>query len=91
MTTDAFDRKRGKLLVCEKLCDQCLFSKNKIVSDARREDILNESRRNGTYFLCHKSTIAGRAVVCRGFFETERNQACQVAARLGLVEFTEPT
>jgi hypothetical protein len=90
MTTDAFDRARGKLLVCEKRCDQCLFSSAKIVSDKRRKQVLLECRRKGTYFLCHKSTMAGRAVVCRGFFEIERNQACQVAARLGLVEFTEP-
>lgn len=89
-TTDAFDKARGKLLVCEKRCDQCLFTSAKIVSDRRRVAVLRECEKKGTYFLCHKSTIAGRAVVCRGFFETQPNMACQVADRLGLVEFTEP-
>lgn len=87
---DAFDRKRGKLLVCEKRCDQCLFSSGKIVSDRRRMSVLRECEKKGTYFICHKATIAGRAVICRGFFETQRNMACQVADRLGLVEFTAP-
>lgn len=84
MTTDAFDRKLGKLLVCAKRCDQCLLSQAKIVSDDRRAQVLEECRRTGRYFLCHKST---RAVVCRGFFDTEPNQVCQVADRLGLVQF----
>ncbi len=89
-STDAFDPVRKKLLVCAKRCDQCLYSTAKIVSDPRRLQVLNDCKRTGKYFLCHKSTIQGRAVVCRGFFDTEKNQACQVAERLGLVEFTEP-
>ncbi len=90
MTTDAFDRKRGKFMVCEKRCDQCLFSSAKVVSDRRRLAVLRECEKKRTYFICHKATIAGRTVVCRGFFETQRNQTCQVAERLGLVEFTDP-
>lgn len=87
---DAFDKEKGKLLVCEKRCDQCLYSTAKVVSDKRREALLRACRRSGRYFLCHKATLAGKAVVCRGFFDTERNQACRVAERLGLVEFTKP-
>lgn len=90
MTTDAFDPKRKKFLVAEKRCDQCLYSSAKIVGDERRADVLESCRRTGSYFLCHKATIHGRAVVCRGFFDAEPNQACQVAERLGLVEFVDP-
>ena len=76
--------------MCAKRCDECLFSSAKIVSDGRRLDVLEECRRTGKYFLCHKGTIRGRAVVCRGFYDNEPNQACQVAGRLGIAVFVDP-
>lgn len=88
--TDALDPKRKKFLVTAKRCDECLFSKAKLVDDSRQQQILNNCRETGSYFLCHKGTLRGVAVVCRGFFDTEANQACQVADRLGLVEFIDP-
>jgi len=57
-STDAFDRERG-LLVAHKRCNECLFSKSKIVTDARRIELLDACKRTGKYFLCHKATIAG--------------------------------
>lgn len=89
-TSDAFIRGRG-LLVAAKRCDQCLYSRGKIVTDERREDVLKHCRQTGKYFLCHKSTLTGGAVVCRGFFDTEPNQACQVARRLRIVCFVDPS
>lgn len=86
---DAFDKARGKFLVCAKRCEECLFSKAKIVDDSRRDGILTSCRATGKYFLCHKASMVGKAVVCRGFFDEFPNQACQAAARLGLVEFVE--
>lgn len=90
MTDDAFDPKLKKFLVCEKRCDECLYSSAKIVGDERRADVLQSCRQSGRYFLCHKSTMRGAAVVCRGFFDAEPNQSCQVADRLGLVLFVDP-
>ncbi len=87
---DAFDAQAKKLLVCEKRCDQCLFSKAKIVDDQRRAQLLADCKKSGRYFLCHKSTIKKRAVVCRGFFDEVPNRACQVAKRLDLVAFVDP-
>lgn len=85
---DAFDGSR--LHVMSKRCAECLLSKGKIVSDKRKELILDDCKRSGKYFLCHKGTMNGEAIVCRGFFDTVPNQAVQIASRLGLVAFVEP-
>lgn len=87
MSTNAFDQKTGKLRVCEKRCNECLFSNNKIVSDERKLNLLEQCARTGRYFLCHKHR--GVAVVCRGFFDEQANPMCQVAERLGAVDLVE--
>jgi hypothetical protein len=53
-----------------KRCDECLMTPNKIVRDARRDEILAECERKNCLFNCHKATIAGRQdVACRGHGE----------------------
>jgi len=89
MTVDAFDRKAGGLKVCRKACDECLYSRRKIVGDDRRASLLEKCRRDGTYFICHKHTLRGQAAVCRRFFDEESNTACQVAPRHGIVVFVD--
>jgi hypothetical protein len=84
---DAFDGKN--LLVCEKRCDQCLFSKAKIVNDDRQADLLTSCRRSGKYFICHKSAT-NAPVICRGFFDEVPNQAIRVARLLHIVRFVKP-
>lgn len=73
--------------VCEKPCDQCLFSKNRIVSGERMKQILNDCKRNDTHFVCHKATIAGKEVCCRGFYDTQTSNLIRISQRLGMVQF----
>lgn len=87
--TDAFDPELG-LRVADKRCDQCLFTKNKIVSDSRKADVLGECATSQTYFICHKSN-GGPAVVCRGFFDEVPNRACHMARLLRVVQFVDPS
>lgn len=77
------------LLVCEKRCNQCLFSKAKVVGDTRKEDILAGTRKSGKYFICHKSA-SGQPVVCRGFYDEEPSRACTTARVLDIVRFVNP-
>ena len=86
---DAYVPRVG-LRVSSKVCDECLFTKNKIVDDERKREVLQECRTKGTYFICHKFTLAGEPAVCRGFFNTEKNMPCQVAERLGIVVYVDP-
>jgi hypothetical protein len=77
--------------VCERQCSQCLFSPNRIVSVERMQELLRITQRRAdeTDFECHKGTLAGRRIVCRGFYDTypDHSQRMQVAGRLGLVRF----
>lgn len=76
-------------------CDQCLFGKNKVVSDERRDEILADCERKNRYFECHKGTLRKDKVVCAGFVEAAirgeiPNQLVQVASRLGMLDLVDP-
>jgi len=78
------------MLVADTVCNECLYSKNRIVDKERADAILKQCEEDGSYFLCHKGTLAGNNVVCRRFFDEQKNQACQLAKRLGFVTFVDP-
>ena len=76
------------LEICEERCNQCLFSPNRIVSKSRMAEIVRDCRRKDTFFQCHKHTIAGRDVMCRGYYETQPpSQMQRIAERLGMMRF----
>lgn len=50
-------------------CNECLMGNSRIVSAERAEDILEECARKGTAFICHKGSIKGHNIVCRGFYD----------------------
>lgn len=77
--------------VCSSKCAECLFSPDKIVSDKRKADIIRECLRTGAQFQCHKATIKGQEVVCRGFYDTYGPQInlIRVAQRLRAIEFVD--
>lgn len=68
-------------------CNQCLFSKDKIVSDERRAEVLEECRRRDSHFICHKASIARQDVCCRGFYDACTSNLIRVMGRLGAIEF----
>lgn len=55
--------------VYQKRCDECLFSKNKIVSDARKDQLLKTIAKKDNFFICHKSSLVGGDICCRGFYD----------------------
>ena len=77
------------LQVKKKCCGQCLFSKNKIVSEARKKSLLKDIENNDTHFICHKATIEKKEVVCRGFYEQRTSQMIRISQRLNMVEFVD--
>ena len=70
-------------------CDQCLFSKNRIVSAKRMKEIVTGCRRKDTHFECHKGTIDGKEVVCYGFYSRFTSQMIRIAGRLGMIKFVD--
>jgi hypothetical protein len=68
-------------------CPECLFSKDKIVSNSRRKDLLEECERNDTHFVCHKSSINGGEACCKGFYDTYSTNMLRISQRLRMIEF----
>ena len=73
--------------VCKEKCDQCLFTDERIVSKKRMVQIIKECRQQDTHFQCHKGTIAGKDICCRGFYETQTTNLIRIAQRLHMVRF----
>lgn len=74
--------------VMEECCDQCLYGPNKIVSNARWSQIIREITRKDCHFICHKASIAGQDVACRGDFDQRGcGQLGRIMGRLGAIEF----
>lgn len=71
--------------VCKKRCDQCLFSKNRIVSEERMLELLQEIDQNQGHFICHKT----EDVCCKGFFDTQGTLTVNLAKYLDIVEFVQ--
>ena len=79
---------RGVFQVCEKQCAQCLFTKARIVSDARAKEVIADCEKKGTYFVCHKGSLAGNnQLCCRGFFDNVETTVTALAKELGLVRY----
>ena len=73
--------------VKKECCNQCLFSKDKIVSNKRRQEILKGCRESDNHFICHKASIEGKDVCCRSFFDTQTSNLMSIAGRLNAIEF----
>lgn len=73
--------------VTKERCSECLFSKEKIVSDRRRSQVLKECVRKDTHFICHKATLRGEEVCCAGFHEAypHGGQLHRIAQRLNAI------
>jgi hypothetical protein len=72
-------------------CDQCLLTKNRIVSAARAREIVKVTRQKDCSFICHKGSIAKREIACRGHYdETGGGQLARIARRLNAVVEIDP-
>ncbi len=74
--------------VMKERCNECLYSPNKIVSDARRKELLQQLEEKDDWFICHKATLAGEKVCCRGDWDARGGgQMGRIAKRLNVVRF----
>jgi hypothetical protein len=71
-------------------CDQCLLSSARIVSSSRAAQILKDCARDDTHFLCHKGTMCGREIACRGHYDSSPGKVARFAAWLGVVIEIDP-
>lgn len=62
-----------------------MFTKNKIVSDRRKAEVIKSCLEDDTFFVCHKTDN----VCCNGFWNNFRNEfnLGRMAQRLNMVKF----
>jgi hypothetical protein len=53
-------------------------------------EILKDCVRNDTHFECHKGSIAGENIVCRGFFDNYSTNLIRIMGRLNGLQFVNP-
>lgn len=71
-----------ELLIARKPCSQCLTSRNRIVSANRATNLIRECRDGDKHFICHKGSIAGLNLHCRGVHATNGPCAAYRIAKL---------
>lgn len=75
------------LLVQKKRCNECLYSSQKIVSDERREQIIEDCLEKDHFFVCHKGSLCSpkKTIVCRGFYDAHKKDVLplRIAEMLG--------
>lgn len=75
--------------VMSRACDQCLFSKDRIVSGGRAAQIIRKTRAENSHFICHKSHPAND-VACYEHHQLGIGQMSRIAERFGAVEWIDP-
>jgi hypothetical protein len=83
--------------VKRRVCENCLFSKNRLVSEERKADILARCEQENTFFICHEASERGETVCCRVYWDQYKNEVAnlrlvQLFHRLqpGRLQFVEP-
>ncbi|MFZ3482074.1 hypothetical protein [Sphingomonas sp. 3-13AW] len=74
-----------ELLLASRCCGQCLTTRNRIVSGARAAQIIEGCREAQNHFFCHKGSVAGQRVHCRGVHDILGGSlAYEMAQRFGI-------
>jgi len=82
----------GKVHVCSRLCDTCVFRPGNLMSlnPGRLREMVEEARRSESGIVCHSTLGTGANAVCRGFYDRYPTQPLQIASRLGRIRWQEP-
>lgn len=75
---------KPELLLASQPCSECLTTRRRIVSGERAAQIVRDCRRDGTHFTCHKGSIAGLNLHCRGVHDRIGSLAHQFATAVGI-------
>jgi len=72
-----------ELVLSARKCDQCLCTRNRIVSGQRAAEIIKDCRTSYRHFICHKAD--GEIVHCRGVHDLMNGSlAYRVALAFGI-------
>ncbi len=72
------------LLLAARRCSQCLTTRSRIVSGERAASIVRDCKASGRHFKCHKGSVAGLNVHCRGVHDRLSSDAHRFALAVGI-------
>lgn len=68
-----------ELLIMSRRCSEYLTTRNRIVSGERAAELIRDCRNRDVHFQCHKGSINGLNVHCRGVHEIAPDRAYRMA------------
>ena len=83
------------LKVCAKVCNECLFSQNRLILDWHAQEIIDNCLKQDRFFICHKFNLLPNStndpVCCKGFYDRHKRDVLPIrlAEMLNAVEFVE--
>lgn len=84
----------GKVHVRAESCDNCLFSKDRLVSGKRARQLIADTRsQDGSTFVCHRSQVSDEpAAICRSWWDAFAmdDWTLRLAVSMDLVETVPP-
>lgn len=80
-----------ELKVFQTCCQNCLLSKDRIVSPQKAKNLVKECLNEEAYFICHKASINNQEVVCHKFYTKFGNlsRIIRLAQSFGLIKMVE--
>lgn len=88
------------LQVCDRVCDECLFSKHRVVGSPRMKELIAGAIAADAHFICHKHSLRADLsegavtwqqanVCCRAYYDQigPRVLVIRLALMLGIVVF----
>lgn len=73
------------LAVMRSPCNECLFSRRRLVSAERKAAIIKDCLATDTHFLCHKGTLFDQQIVCAAWAKRYTSQGIRIAGRLNMI------
>lgn len=83
-------RDRSKLEVMKYQCSNCLFTKDRVVSEDRANEIIADCTEDpSSHFTCHVASMEGRDVCCHNFYKKQLNVKMRLAKLWGFAVFVD--
>lgn len=74
----------AELLLAARPCTECLTTRRRVVSGERAAELIRGCRADHQHFQCHKGSIAGLIVHCRGVHDLGGSRAHDFAQAFGI-------
>lgn len=75
---------RPVLHLASKQCDECLFTKNRLVTGERAAAIIRECKQEDKQFICHRGSEAGVNLHCAGMHKLQPSRSYRLAEMIGI-------